>query len=92
MAQIYLQYLLQECLSGDTALKAPRPAVSKPINMVGEVLPTAIYSNPKPNGHVGRRHTTDTDSMKPILAGSGWISEYSVIRETGLTANHIEFR
>ena len=40
--QIYLLYLLQECLSGVAALKTRRPAVSKPINMVGEVLATAI--------------------------------------------------
>ncbi len=64
-AQIRLLYLFQEDLSGIAALKATRPAVSKPINMVGEVLTPAICSNPKPNGHVGRRHTTDTDSMKP---------------------------
>ncbi len=69
-AQIRLLYLLQECLSGLTALKATRPAVSKPINMVGEILATAICSNPKPNGHVGRRHTTDTDSMKLRQVGS----------------------
>ncbi len=35
-------YLLQECLSGVAALETRRPAVSKPINMVGEVLTTAI--------------------------------------------------
>ncbi len=71
--QIYLLCLLQERLSGDATLKAPRPAVSKPINMVGEVLTAAIYSNPKPNGHVGRRLTTVTDSMKPRRVGSGWV-------------------
>ncbi len=41
-AQIRLLYLLQECFSGLTTLKATRPAVSKPINTVGEVIATAI--------------------------------------------------
>ncbi len=87
--RIRLLNLLQECPSGLTALKAPRPAVSKPINMVGEVLTAAICSNPKPNGHVGRRHTTDTDSMKLRQVGSG---DLKVIRVTGLTDDNTGFR
>ena len=50
-AQIYLLYLLQECLSGFATLKTRRSAVSKPINMVGEVLTTATCSNSQSNGH-----------------------------------------